>query len=91
MSEEKNLKKTGDSASKTRDFTFAQADNIVRKKFDFSVLSHTMGEIKTGILKMDRASANLKIKQQKNNQKFFKLMERRHSGSSSDDFDNFDG
>lgn len=43
MSEAENLKTTNESGTKTKHFTQALSDNIVKKKFDFSVLSSTMG------------------------------------------------
>lgn len=72
---------------KVHDFTHNQADQIIKKKFDFSVLARTLGEIKTGFQKIDKASSMLKRKQQKNYQKFFKQIgkEQKVDSSESDD------
>lgn len=44
-----------------------------------------MGDIKTSFHKLDRARANLKYQQQKNQRKFFKLLAKSNNQNSSDD------
>jgi hypothetical protein len=54
------MKKDKSNHKAALEFSQAQSESIVKKKFEFSVLNHAMGDIKTILHKLDRARANLK-------------------------------